>query len=87
MSGSSSIRTGSGDSGVSRGSQSFSQPPPPCHKYPSWEEKLYQVASDGLSVIGATIDGSNNNYESPHYTSGYGPDINVPVYATVKGVS
>ena len=52
-----------------------------------------KVASDGLSrscdvVIGAQIDcRNNNNLQSHQITSGgYGADINVPVYATVKGV-
>ena len=51
-----------------------------------------KVASDGLSrscdvVIGAQIDSRNNN-NLPHQnmSGGYGADINVPVYATVKGV-
>ena len=68
-------------------------PPPPIHKYPSWEDRIYQVASDGIKtssdiVIGAQIDSRNNN-NLPHgqLAGGYGTDINVPVYATVKGVS
>ena len=48
---------------------------------------VLQVASDGLSVIGAEIDSSNNNAASYQLSSGYGHDVNVPVYATVKGVS
>ena len=98
MSGSSSVRTGSGDSGVSGGSHCINQgvaPPPPIHKYPSWEDRIYQVASHGLSqtsdvVLGAQIDSRNNNSLPSHQhlaPGGYGADINVPVYATVKGVS
>ena len=66
-------------------------PPPPIHKYPSWEDRIYQIASGGIKasssdiVIGAQIDSRNNNLHQA--TSGYGPDIKVPVYATVKGVS
>ena len=39
-------------------------------------------------MIGAQIDSRNNN-NLPHgqLAGGYGTDINVPVYATVKGVS
>ena len=102
MSGSSSVRTGSGDSGLSGGSHCLNPgplpPPPPIHKYPSWEDRIYQVASHGLSqtsevVLGAQIDSRNNNNNSlpPSHQhlapGGYGADINVPVYATVKGVS
>lgn len=91
MSGSSSVRTGSGDSGLSGGNSAVQAPPPPIHKYPSWEDRIYQVASDGIKtssdiVIGAQIDSRNNN-NVPHgqLAGGYGTDINVPVYATVKG--
>eukprot|EP00092_Neocalanus_flemingeri_P001971 GFUD01002103.1.p1 GENE.GFUD01002103.1~~GFUD01002103.1.p1 ORF type:complete len:1505 (+),score=292.95 GFUD01002103.1:136-4515(+) len=93
MSGSSSVRTGSGDSGLSGGNSTVQAPPPPIHKYPSWEDRIYQVASDGIKtsssdiVIGAQIESRNNN-NLPHgqlASGGYGTDINVPVYATVKG--
>jgi hypothetical protein len=38
-------RTGSGDSGLSGPSQAATPaaPPPPLHKYPSWEDRIYQV--------------------------------------------
>ena len=93
MSGSSSVRTGSGDSGLSGGSHCINQvpgmvpPPPPIHKYPSWEDRIYQVASQDV-VLGAQIDCRNNNSLGSHQLvpGGYGADINVPVYATVKGV-
>jgi hypothetical protein len=64
-------------------------PPPPLHRYPSWEDRIYQVASEGMKdvVIGAQIDTRNNNGEAMSLRGGYGSDINVPVYATVKGVS
>ena len=68
-------------------------PPPPIHKYPSWEDRIYQAASHGLAhsrdvVLGDQIDCRNNNSLGQHNTTpgGYGADINVPVYATVKGV-
>jgi len=82
-------RTASGDSELSSsaGHSMGQAPPPPIHKYPSWEDRIYQVASDGLKakdiVLGAQIDLSNNNMEN--CGPGYGTDINVPVYATVKG--
>jgi len=91
MSGSSSVRTGSGDSGLSGGNCAVKAPPPPIHKYPSWEDRIYQVASDGIKtssdiVIGAQIDSrNNNNLLHGQLAGGYGTDINVPVYATVKG--
>ena len=57
-------------------------PPRPLHRYPSWENRIYQVASEGMKDAisgGESIDTTNNN--------SYRSDINVPVYATVKGVS
>ena len=59
-------------------------PPRPLHRYPSWENRIYQVASEGMkdaisTGTGDSIDSTNNN--------SYRSDINVPVYATVKGVS
>ena len=60
-------------------------PPRPLHRYPSWENRIYQVASEGMKdaiTTGAEadpIDTTNNN--------SYRSDINIPVYATVKGVS
>lgn len=67
-------------------------PTPPLHRFPSWEAKIYQVANNALvgnetdsqEVVGAGGGGvgSGNNT----MTAGY-CDINVPVYATVKGVS
>lgn len=57
-------------------------PPPPLHRYPSWEKRIYQVASEGMKDQ-LLIDSKNNNEDN---RGGYGSDINVPVYATVKGV-
>ena len=54
------------------------------HRYPSWENRIYQVASEGIQESEDSArfrDSKNNNGES-----GFGSDINVPVYATVKGV-
>ncbi len=102
-------RTGSGDSGLTglsgisgvtpvggRGSiVSQPPPPPPLHRYPSWENRIYQVASEGMRDV--QIDSKNNNnglaedsrssFRDLGGLGGFGSDINVPVYATVKGVS
>ena len=64
-------------------------PPPPIHRYPSWEDRIYQVASEGMkdATGGDQIDSKNNNATSESDLKGnYGVDVNVPVYATVKGV-
>lgn len=72
-------------------------PTPPLHRFPSWEAKIYQVASDGLAAAAGDDDG--HDQDSPGLASSVGMtsrtqtmsggycDINVPVYATVKGVS
>ncbi len=75
-----------------------SKPPaPPLHRYPSWEDRIYQVACQGMkdATGGDLIDSKNNNSgenglkgsSSTSSRAGFGADINVPVYATVKGVS
>ena len=54
-------------------------PPPPLHRYPSWERRIYQVASEagmGPTDQRASLRGSY-----------YGSDVSVPVYAAVQGVS
>lgn len=70
-------------------------PTPPLHRFPSWEAKIYQVASDGLAAgdENETQEQENGLVNSVGITSrsqtasgGY-CDISVPVYATVKGVS
>lgn len=69
-------------------------PTPPLHRFPSWEAKIYEVANDGLAAAaGDDSDSqdqiSNTNIDSPRLQAVLGGycDINVPVYATVKGVS
>ena len=79
-------------------------PPPPMHRYPSWEDRIYQVASEGMKDVstasGDQIDSKNNNGEAAAASGNaglaetdlkgagaYGSEVNVPVYATVKGVS
>eukprot|EP00095_Tigriopus_kingsejongensis_P006145 maker-scaffold730_size105374-snap-gene-0.17 protein:Tk06145 transcript:maker-scaffold730_size105374-snap-gene-0.17-mRNA-1 annotation:"AGAP001935-PA" len=87
-------RTGSGDSGLtglSGGTGTdvdHDRPPPrPLHRCPSWENRIYEVAKEGVS--GDQIDSKNNNENrnSALFSGGYGSEINVPVYASVKGVS
>ncbi|XP_018571697.1 uncharacterized protein CG43867 isoform X3 [Anoplophora glabripennis] len=53
-------------------------PTPPIHRFPSWEDRIYQVAADGLTLTGTTP--SDIGPEQAGYQ-----DIPVPVYATVKG--
>lgn len=81
------ILKGSGD----ESSQSVFKPPqpptPPLHRFPSWEAKIYEVANDGLirSDNGETsLSGSIQIHDAS--TEDFGK-INIPVYATVKGVS
>lgn len=74
-------------------------PTPPLHRFPSWEAKIYQVASDGLeasensnvndkdtsqNTLDSSTDGSHSRVQRT--ASGGYCDIPVPVYATVKGV-
>lgn len=66
-------------------------PTPPLHRFPSWEAKIYEVAKDGLAGDESDSqdqDRSSNNLDSlPRQGAVIGGycDINVPVYATVKG--
>lgn len=78
-------------------------PTPPLHRFPSWEAKIYQVANNALvgnetdtqslktgaeSGDGVVAGGGGSGQSSQHNTLSAGYcDINVPVYATVKGVS
>lgn len=66
-------------------------PTPPLHRFPSWEAKIYEVAKDGLAGDDSdSQDQDVSNRDSLSRTQqgavigGY-CDINVPVYATVKG--
>lgn len=71
-------------------------PTPPLHRFPSWEAKIYQVANDGLAGITTTNDGDSDSQDQDRSSTnvdslprnsqqaGY-CDINIPVYATVKG--
>lgn len=66
-------------------------PTPPLHRFPSWEAKIYEVAKDGLAGDDSdSQDQEISNMDSLPRTQqgavigGY-CDINVPVYATVKG--
>lgn len=69
-------------------------PTPPLHRFPSWEAKIYQVANDGLTSgensnreTANPLDDSSDGNRAQRTASGGYCDINVPVYATVKGVS
>lgn len=71
-------------------------PTPPLHRFPSWEAKIYQVANNALvsnetdsqEVMGGPTNGAGSGHSSQNNTMSAGYcDINVPVYATVKGVS
>lgn len=62
-------------------------PTPPMHRFPSWEAKIYEVAKDGVAGEDSDQDISSANMDSlprTAHVAGFG-DINVPVYATVKG--
>lgn len=70
-------------------------PTPPLHRFPSWEAKIYQVASDGLAAgddneaqeqENGLVNSVGITSRSQTASGGY-CDISVPVYATVKGVS
>ena len=82
-------RTGSGDSGLTGLSSTgtaeaaVSAPAPPMHRYPSWEDRIYRVAREGFPH-GSGDDFAGNARNSK--CGGYGNDIVVPVYASVKGV-
>lgn len=85
------------------GSSALRAPTPPLHRFPSWEAKIYQVANDGLTTSencsslqeqdepGSSMENSSgdmiDNSRAQRTASGGYCDINVPVYATVKGVS
>jgi hypothetical protein len=85
-------RAGSGDSGPIV-SVHPPPPPPPVHRYPSWEDRIYRIANEGMNASSDDVafgDSRNNNGESrlsASFGAGFGEDISVPVYATIKGVS
>ncbi|GAB6021120.1 hypothetical protein CHUAL_003752 [Chamberlinius hualienensis] len=69
-------------------------PTPPLHRFPSWESRIYDVASSGIAIndsltnAGTQSDSTNNNRPvncTPAHSSHVYPDISIPVYATVKG--
>ena len=86
-------RAGSEDSGLTGLSSTETveaglvPPPPPIHRYPSWEDRIYQVASEGFLQGGGKAEnigeGGNTHISM---CGGYGNDIAVPVYASVQGV-
>ena len=96
-------------------------PPLPLHRYPSWEGRIYQVASDAgilseTTTTNAVGDSMNNNHQeyasdirnisddhiieydddkdvnhrlstaSLRGSIGFGSDVSVPVYTSIKGV-
>jgi len=70
-------------------------PTPPLHRFPSWESRIYQVASEGLSAapasqveptMTAAAAAASAHQPTRVVTSQGYCDISVPVYATVKGV-
>lgn len=76
-------------------------PTPPLHRFPSWEAKIYEVANDGLASAGGddsdqdlsitnvdSLPRRNHNHHHHNHTAAVArgfSDINIPVYATVKG--
>ncbi|XP_067143938.1 uncharacterized protein CG43867-like isoform X2 [Centruroides vittatus] len=67
-------------------------PTPPLHRFPSWESRIYEVAINGISMSSDSLQGtpstSPNNNSKPStdpYINNIFPDLNIPVYATVKG--
>lgn len=66
---------------------SFRPPTPPLHRFPSWEAKIYQVAKEGLTGSEGDTSMHSDSAAKPESRSQVTSycDINVPVYATVKG--
>jgi hypothetical protein len=82
-------RTGSGDSGLTGLSSTGTEtaaPPLPLHRYPSWEDRIYQVAKDGFPADAAGGNDDEDGNKRNSMCGGFGNDISVPVYASVKGV-
>ncbi|XP_025893987.1 pleckstrin homology domain-containing family H member 1 [Nothoprocta perdicaria] len=67
-------------------------PPPPLHRFPSWESRIYAVAKSGLrlSEVAAVNEASScfSNFSrvaSGPFTSLIYRNVTVPVYTTLKG--
>uniref|UniRef100_T1J612 PH domain-containing protein n=1 Tax=Strigamia maritima TaxID=126957 RepID=T1J612_STRMM len=68
-------------------------PTPPLHRFPSWESRIYEIASNGMTLSDSLVNGAhpdtanNNKPVCGTYANGAHPycEISVPVYATVKG--
>lgn len=67
-------------------------PTPPLHRFPSWESRIYEVAINGINMTcdspQGTPSNSPNNNSKPStdpYINSIFPELNIPVYATVKG--
>lgn len=71
--------------------QDAKPPTPPLHRFPSWESRIYDIAVSGISLscdsLQATTTGSPKNTGKPSESNinGAFTDLNIPVYATVKG--
>ncbi|XP_022255009.1 uncharacterized protein CG43867-like [Limulus polyphemus] len=68
-------------------------PTPPIHRCPSWESRIYEIAVNGINVssdsvlVRAKLESPINNGMNagePSPSSSF-TDLNIPVYATVKG--
>ncbi|KAK2707600.1 hypothetical protein QYM36_015340, partial [Artemia franciscana] len=62
-------------------------PTPPLHRCPSWESRIYQTANEGFSLpsgLNVCEIPTSQRTSRVSVLGGY-KDINVPVYATVKG--
>ena len=44
------------DTATSAASKHPQPPPPPMHRYPSWENRIYQVASEGIQELGTVCE-------------------------------
>ncbi|CAG7721236.1 unnamed protein product [Allacma fusca] len=64
-------------------------PPPPMHRFPSWESRIYEVAAGGLKV--PLKEDTSSSVEIASTTSRHGSfhslgiNFSIPVYTTVKG--
>ncbi|XP_035206715.1 uncharacterized protein CG43867-like isoform X2 [Stegodyphus dumicola] len=70
-------------------------PTPPLHRFPSWESRIYEVAVNGINssteVPQVPANDSSNNNQCKNLswdqdcTNAAFTELNIPVYATVKG--